>query len=80
MTLLRFDRGRVGLTLPQARAWSCGFALILRIHSVALFAVGQQQIVRMTETHLRLFKQIEDLKHAWSESVQRAREAETDGV
>jgi hypothetical protein len=47
-------------------------------HAVGGALLSGVAIEIVVEAHLRLFKQIEDLNHAWSESVQRAREAETD--
>ena len=45
--------------------------------NAAAVLTGSRQMALMAEAHLRLFRQIEAINHAWSESVRRARESET---
>lgn len=40
--------------------------------------MGPRQMALMAESHIRLFKQIEDVNKVWTESVQRTKESETE--
>jgi hypothetical protein len=39
---------------------------------------GQRHLALMADAHIRLFKQIEDVNDAWSESIRRTKDAEAE--